>query len=132
MTKKKSTPLIRKGLDKKAWLARCETAFDKGLTDMEVLTLAQRWIDFVMRLEHTLFSYGQSQGQLVWDFLEQEKNRLADNMNRTLAGDNEAYKAFELLSILSHPCQKCAESVEAWHTRPNYCTHRERSTIDES
>jgi len=39
-----------------------------------------------------------------------------------LAAD-PAYKTVQLASILTHPCQLCAEDTGAWHTRYAFCKH---------
>jgi hypothetical protein len=44
-------------------------------------------------------------------------------LKHTLAGD-EAYKAIQVMAILDHPCQKCAEDPNAWHTRYGFCEHK--------
>jgi len=107
------------------FLARCSTIWRKGHARPELFALMRDWLDFVMRLEHTLLSTGQSQGEHVLDFLVRERERLSDG--RTLAGDADGYALQEIAAILSHPCQICASQVEAWHTRPGFCTHGEVS-----
>jgi hypothetical protein len=46
-------------------------------------------------------------------------------LQNTLGAD-EAYKAIEAMAILDHPCQKCAEDHNAWHTRYGFCEHKEK------
>ena len=104
------------------FMARCQTIWRKGHVRPELFTLMRDWLDFVMRLDHTLFSTGQSQGDHVMGFLNMERERLSGG--RTLAGDQDGYALQEIASILAHPCQKCAENVQAWHTRTGFCTHK--------
>lgn len=82
----------------------------------------EKCLDFVMRLEHTLFSNGQTHGSSAWDFLEGEKKRIG---TRSLAGDTDLYASIQFAAILSHPCQSCSEDKNAWHTRRGFCGHRE-------
>ena len=42
----------------------------------------------------------------------------------TLASDRQGYALQQFAAILAHPCQKCAEDVNAWHTRAGFCEHR--------
>lgn len=44
--------------------------------------------------------------------------------HKTLGNDSVGYKVIQLLAILTHPCQKCAEDPNAWHTRRAFCTHK--------
>jgi hypothetical protein len=113
-------------MTKEDFLKRCETVYDKGLAQPSVLSLLNLWADFVLRYEHTMFSHGQSQGQYVWDFMERERERLGGaSCPYTLASDNDGYAIVQLAAILSHPCQKCAEDRDAWHTRTAFCNHKE-------
>ncbi len=108
-------------MTKEQFLKRCATAWDMGLiTDLR-MDLVEKCLDFVMRLDHTLFSNGQTHGSYAWDFLEWEKQRIG---TRSLAGDTDLYAAIQFAAILSHPCSKCAEDKNAWHTRRGFCAHR--------
>ena len=117
----------KKDLTKEEFLARCANAYDCGLINKKLMYLLGAWVDAVMRLEHSVFTInGQSQLHYVWDFLEHEKKRLAEDVNlphSTLAADNDGYKLIQLASILSHHCQKCAIDPHAWWTRPGFCDH---------
>lgn len=116
-------------MTKEEFLKRCETVYANGHARPEVFSLMSRWLDFVMRFEHTLFTHGQGQGPYVWDFLEMERERLQSETSataRTLASDATGYELIQLAAILSHPCQQCAEDRNAWHTRSAFCEHRTR------
>lgn len=104
-------------LTKAEWLKRCETAYDIGLTDRSQMVMLERWLDFVMRLEHTFFSHGQSEFLTCWQFLEEEKERIQENNGHTLASDHQGYNMIKFAAILSNYCQSCAEDPTAWHTR---------------
>lgn len=106
------------------WLKRCETIWNKGLARPNLMSMMTRWLDAVMRYEHTMFSSGQSQGNCWIDFVNAEFGR-TDGGRRTLANDADGYALQEIAAILSHPCQRCAEDKEAWHTRPGFCNHRD-------
>lgn len=101
-------------------LKRFETCIDKGLCQPHLLALMERWLDFVIRFEG---------GQIsdVARFLQEEHKRHAlygpkDAM--TLANDKDGYCLIQLAAILNHPCQKCAEDPNAWHTRAAFCEHK--------
>lgn len=104
-------------LTKEQFLARCATAYDMGHIRPETITLLNKWLDFVLRFEGGQVSY-------VADFLEEEKRRTNwFGPGRTLAGDADGYALVYFAAILGHPCQKCAEDREQWHTRPAFCNH---------
>lgn len=111
-------------MSEKDFLARCKTIYRMGLVRPSLFNLLERWVDFVMRYEHTWFtSGGQSQGRYCIDFLNSELARINANGIRTLAGDTEGYDIIQFAAVLQHPCQKCAEDPKAWHTRSGFCTH---------
>ena len=105
------------------FLKRCETVYEKGFANRKLFALMQNWIDFVMRFEHTMFSNGQTFGSIILDFIDREKYHLEKSNNKTLANDEIAYAMLQVAAILSHPCQKCAEDKDAWHTRTSFCLH---------
>jgi hypothetical protein len=114
------------------FLNRCKTIYRNGHARPEVFVLMERWLDFVMRFEHTLFSHGQGQGPTVWSFLDMERERLhrvgserGTAAAMTLANDPLGYELQQVAAILSHHCQKCAEDPRAWHTRSAFCSHKE-------
>jgi hypothetical protein len=105
-------------MNKEDFLKRCETLYAMGLADEEVLNLASSWVDAIMRLEG---------GQLdnFANFLAEEKKRTGNfNGRQTLANDSLGYKIINLIAVLNHPCQKCAEDKNAWHTRTAFCNHK--------
>jgi hypothetical protein len=114
-------------LTKEEFMRRCETIWNKGYARPKLFRLMFNWLDAVMRLEHTMFSDGQTQGKSWFKFLNAEYRR-TEQGQRTLAGDAEGYELQCLAAILSHPCQSCAESEHAWHTRPGFCEHKEPQT----
>ena len=116
-------------ISKEQFLARCATVYDMGLAKPELMRLMRDWLDAVMRYEHTLFSHGQSQGQDWFRFLQAEFKRTNEG-NRTLANDTDGYDLQRIVAILAHPCQQCAEDVNAWHTRSAFCEHARKSTAD--
>lgn len=110
------------------FLARCATIYDTGRARPELFRLMGDWLDAMMRLEHTFLNHlGGGQGQSFLDFIKKEEERLGGRYQcQTLASDRDGYALQEIAAILSHPCQKCAESKEAWWTRPGFCTHKDR------
>jgi hypothetical protein len=92
-------------------LARVANAYDCGLLSDVRLSLLARWLDFVMRLEGGQIHYAV-------DFLADEAKRL-DRFGRgkTLAGDADGYALILFAAILTHQCQTCATSPNAWWTR---------------
>ncbi len=112
-------------LTKKQLFARFETAYQMNLLEPEVFQLMERQLDAVMRMECGFqFNY--------WvDFLEAEKKRLNNfSSDKVLANDHIGYKGIQLMAILTHPCQKCAEDTEAWHTRTAFCNHKDEVKQD--
>lgn len=105
-------------MTKQQFLKRCETIYDLGLADSDTLKLLERWADIVMRFE----------GGQIWalvDFLQKESERTQRFGNHSiLAGDTQGYKIIQIAAILTHPCQKCAEDKDAWHTRAAFCKHK--------
>lgn len=106
-------------MTKKEFLARMANAYDMHLCTPEVLHLASKWTDGVMRLEGGQYHY--------WcDLMEDEAvrtQRFANN--KVLANDEVGYKVIQLMAILNHHCQKCAVDPQAWHTRGAFCNHKE-------
>lgn len=112
-------------MTKDEYMQRCETVWAKGLARPELFGLLRDWLDAVMRYEHSLFSIGgQTQGRDWLEFLNAEMRR-TDDGRRTLANDADGYALQELAAILCHPCQRCAASPNAWHTRPGFCEHKQ-------
>lgn len=113
------------GLSEDDFIARCRVTYRYGLGRPEIARLMRDWLDAVMRYEHSLFSTGQTQGRDWLDFLKAEDERTGKGQH-TLANDAEGYALQQIAAVFSHPCQKCATSMEAWHTRPGFCTHRDQ------
>jgi hypothetical protein len=105
-------------MTKKELFNRFETAYKMGLLTPEIFQLMDRWTDAFMRLEGGQFNY-------FMDAMIQERER-TDRfaMHKTLANDRDGYKVIQLMAILTHHCQACAEDTEAWHTRAGFCQHR--------
>lgn len=110
-------------MTKEQFLKRAETIFACGLATEKSFRLLRAWLDALMRYEHTLFGQGQTQGRDWFDFLKAEFERTNEGRN-TLANDSDGYDLQEMAAILCHPCQLCAESADAWHTRPGFCEHK--------
>lgn len=118
-------------MTKQEFLRRCETVWGKGIDD-EIFSLLLRWVDFVLRFDHTMFGNGQTQGDKICDFIEMERQRLGAPFScNTLAGDKAGYKLVDIVSVLAHPCQKCAEDANAWHTRFGFCDHKRDVELDD-
>lgn len=105
-------------MTKEDFLARMSNAYDMGLCKPEVLRLAERWTDGIMRLEGGQFNY--------WHELMQSEYERTRHFHTNLANDELGYKVIQLMAILTHHCQKCAVDPEAWHTRSGFCDHKER------
>ena len=110
---------MNKKLTKEQLLKRCEVAIDMGLLREDVLRHTLNCCDAIMRCragkdgcEHQMVYFDR--------FMEAENKRT----DRVLANDRLAYNGIELLSLLAHPCQKCAEDKNAWHTRWGFCKHK--------
>lgn len=111
-------------MTKKEFLNRCETAYDMGLTKDLTLNLMQDWCDAIMRYEA---ARGSTDNQFKYweEFLVKERERTGNFANDcVLANDVEGYKIIQLTALLAHPCQKCAEDTDAWHTRSGWCSHK--------
>ena len=121
MANELKTPLTV--LTEDEFLARCRVAYRYGLGRPEIANLLHRWVDALMRFEHSLFSYGQTQGRDWLDFLNAEDER-TERGRYTLTNDADGYALQQITAVFSHPCQECATSAEAWHTRPGFCSHR--------
>lgn len=105
-------------MTKQEFIYRCVTAYDMGLCTEEILNLAEKWTDFVMRFEG-------GQIKCLADFIADEDLRtMSFHPGKTLANDKLGYQVIQLMAILSHPCQKCATDKTAWHTRAGFCQHR--------
>lgn len=110
-------------MNKREWLKRCETAYDMGLVTHENLCCLLNFTDIVMRLEG---------GQMGTFFMLMENEGTRTNQfhpRKTLANDDAGYAAHTLAALLNHPCQKCAEDKEAWHTRYGFCPHKEGGSM---
>lgn len=118
----------RDTMDKEQFLARCATAWDCGYVTPDRLVLMMNWLDFVMRFEGGQLS-------MALDFLVAERRRnncpagTETGAIGNLAGDTDGYALQEFASLLAHPCQKCATSTSAWHTRAGFCEHREEREV---
>lgn len=110
-------------MTREEFLKRCATVYDMGLAKPALMRLLRDQLDAVMRYEHTLFSHGQSQGRDWYEFLQAEYRRTNEG-RKTLANDVDGYDLQRIAAIFSHPCQRCAEDTQAWHTRSGFCEHR--------
>lgn len=113
---------MEKELTEDEFLARCRIAYRYGLGRPHIASLMQSWLDAVMRYEHSMFSSGQTQGRDWLDFIVMEDARTSRGMY-TLANDKDGYALQQIAAVFSHPCQECATSKDAWHTRPGFCNH---------
>lgn len=105
-------------MDKENFLKRCNALWDMNLINPETLKLLYDWVDVVMRVEG-------GQWHNFIDFMMQEKKRTENfSRHKTLANDKLGYDIVQITSVLNHPCQKCAEDVNAWHTRYAFCEHK--------
>lgn len=139
-------------LTEEQWLARCRTVYRMGLARPEILGLLERAFDAVMRLEHSIAADSNvayiaesaleqalkqenphvSQMRHVSWFVEREQARYAEGAKHftngalpTLANDEVGYAVIRLLAVLNNPCQGCASSTKAWHTRACMGHHEE-------
>lgn len=108
----KPTPLTRS-----EFLARCSNAYDTGHAAPQNLEILARWVEIVARLQ-------TGQLGMALDHLREEEQRTG-GFGVSGANDTEGYRVVELAAILTHPCQECAVSPDAWWTRPGFCTHRD-------
>jgi len=113
-------------MTEKQFIARCRNAYRAGLARPELMRLLREWVDAMLRYQHTQFSHGQGQGQDWLRFINAEFVRTEQGRN-TLANDVDGYGLVQFASILSHSCQQCAESRDAWWTRPGFCQHRKEA-----
>ena len=107
-------------MTKQEFLKRCETIYDMGLVSKETLSVLSCWTDAMLRLEGGQFSN-------FCEFLITERKR-TDNFasHKTLANDVDGYKVIQMVAVLCHPCQFCAEDKDAWHTRSAFCEHKNK------
>lgn len=104
-------------MTKQDFIKRCEVAWQHATP--EALSYIAQVVDAIMRLEGGQVSYWH-------EFMHSEylrTQKFADY--HTLANDSLAYQAVQFMAVLNHPCQKCAEDINAWHTRPAFCNHKE-------
>jgi len=123
-------------MTKDEFLARAENAWNMGLITPERMDLMNQWLEVVMREGHSRVADqrgGQEQWRYVKGFWDGEMQRLnrrtdetfgASGATFTLANDSDGYALIELAAVLSHPCQACAASRNAWHTRRAFCNHK--------
>lgn len=116
---------MRKKMNRQEFLDRCANAWDTGTINQDRLILMRDWLDAVMRFEG---------GQLVdWvRFLQEEMKRNNTQYGGTsigaigdLASDQDGYALQQFAAILTHPCQTCATSSNAWWTRSRFCQHKQ-------
>lgn len=106
-------------MTKEQFLKRCETIYEMGLADRDVLNLLSNWTDAIMR-------YEGGQINSFHEIMEKEYNRTHGFSGyETLANDALGYKVIQISAILSQPCQQCAENKNAWHTRTAFCKHKD-------
>lgn len=123
-------------ITKEQFLKRCATAWDAGYVDLWGLKRARNSLDLVMRLKaaYVGFNRDSSGNDLIAEIgVEGHQGEMAISSlvneieiapKKKLACDTEAYQAIQFVSLLTHPCQKCAEDKDAWHTRAGFCPHR--------
>ena len=127
-------------MTKHDFIKRCETAYDLGLVTPDTLKLMETWLDAMMRYEGSLavvtagFSTTiepkfNSQGRFFDDIIEKERFR-TNNFQNILVRDVDGYKIVTLSSLLTHPCQICAESIRSSHTKHGFCNHTEKERLD--
>lgn len=122
-------------MTKAEWLRRCETVYDMGFVkDRSVTNVLRHMAEAGLRLRHVLSLHPElfsgiekdHQGGMAMSSLKcdwEHKNGV-DVLRHTLAGDKNAYAAECMASVFDHPCQRCGEDKNAWHTRYSYCNHR--------
>ena len=108
-------------ISKEDFLKRCEMIYDLGLVNRETLAIMRNWCDAIMRYEGNQMTTFQH-------LIEYDKKRTKD-FTKTLASDVIGYKVIQMTYLLAHPCQKCAEDKNAWHTRYAFCDHKKRREI---
>ena len=103
-------------MTKEKFIKRCETIYGLGLATEENFQILYAWADAIMRLE----------GGQVKTFLETLSAEAirTNGFTKVLANDINGYKCIHMVSILNHPCQKCAEDTQVWHTRTAFCKHK--------
>lgn len=104
---------------KEEFLKRCANAYDMGLIKTDVIHLLAKWTDIVMRVE------GGQDYTLLRFFLEEAERTQNFASHKVLANDKVGYSIIQLAAIFEHPCQKCAEDPQAWHTRFAFCNHKD-------
>jgi hypothetical protein len=119
---------VKNKFTKEEFLKRCETIYEMGFVSRDTFTLMSRWLEAINRYEQGYFNNDLVQMQIFEGIMSWEKKR-TKNFTKTLAGDAEGYSLIKIAAVLCHPCQKCAEDKNAWHTRQAFCEHKERRTI---
>lgn len=80
-------------------------------------------------IEHSYDALHRLQGaQLDYflDHMNSERERTNNFSNHmSLANDTLGYDCIRVMAVLTHPCQLCAEDVDAWHTRSAFCNHKD-------
>lgn len=111
-------------MTKEQFLKRCENIYNMGLASDKNFLLIEKLVDGVLRLNG-------GQTRYFVEMLESERERtrnFADDMS--LANDVDGYSCIQLLAVLTHHCQKCAEDPKAWHTRAAFCPHADVVSTD--
>lgn len=121
-------------MNKEQFLKRCETIWNSGLVNEELFSMLRSSTEVYGRLRHVYkyaperfkeiegHEYNNSSENIQGEIAIRELIGHQDGLFGQLAGD-KAYQLTQMASILAHPCQKCAEDKNAWHTRYGFCEH---------
>lgn len=115
-------------MTKKEFLKRCELIYDMNLH--KSAAFLRNATDTYLRLRSVYARYPEYFDEIGKDHqgcISIENLNFFLDKNRILASDSEAYKANHLANILNHPCQKCAEDKNSWHTRYGFCAHKKHT-----
>jgi len=115
-------------MDKENFKKRVDCAVEKGLLTTENLDTIGAAVDSFLRLRAVYAQHPEFfeaiksdyQGRIAIDTLSDQETM---DKTRLLANDG-AYDAVALAAIFNHPCQRCAEDPNAWHTRAAFCEHQ--------
>lgn len=130
----KLTALNKKiNMTKKEWMKRAETIFEMGLIKSDLLSLLRSALEAFVRLRSVYANHPEMfdeikkeyQGEIAINELTQYDTLHYLDKKKVLANDR-AYNALRITAVIDHPCQKCAEDKNAWHTRYGFCNHKRR------
>lgn len=109
------------------------TNYQKRIITLETMFGVEYLKEILMHINQSydaIFRLEGGQLRSFVDHMKHEDNRTDGFSNiNSLANDKLGYDAVQVLAVLVHPCQECAEDPKAWHTRVAFCDHKQNKKI---